>query len=218
MKEKQNVAKKKKSNYLFYDFVKVTAALPGLIWLRPRIYYENKAAKKRIKGGALIISNHLGFLDPIYLQYAIWYRRHNFVCLSEIMKKKGAWFYKGVHCIPVDRDNFTMDTYRRITDAMSDRRLVTMFPEGHINTSEDKNIDSFKPGMIMMALKGGHPIVPVYIKERKKFWNRLRVMIGEPVDIVKMYGNKPTFSQINEMTKVLQDREQHLKEIMTSVS
>lgn len=218
MKKSQDVTKKKKTNYLFYDFVKVTAAIPGLIWLRPKNYYENEAAKKKIKGGALIIANHNGFLDPIFLQYVIWYRRHHFVCGIEFMQGKGAWFFKGVQCIPVDRSNFTMDTYRRITDAMSEGKLVTMFPEGHINSTGGKEMDSFKPGMIMMALKGGHPIIPVYMKERKHFWSRLRVVVGEPIDIVKMYGDKPTFAQINEMTKLLQEKEEQLKQIMISLS
>ena len=49
---------KGKKSYFFYDFVKITAAIPGLIWFRPKRIYVNENAKKKIKGGALLISNH----------------------------------------------------------------------------------------------------------------------------------------------------------------
>ena len=43
------------------DFMRVSGALPGLLWLRPKIRYTTEKAKKRIRGGALVISNHTSF-------------------------------------------------------------------------------------------------------------------------------------------------------------
>ena len=92
--------------YLVYDFVKVTAALPGLLWLRPRWRYENKEARRRIRGGAVVIANHVGFFDPIYVMFAIWYRRHHFICGKEFFESKSRWWFEHFLCIPVDRGNF----------------------------------------------------------------------------------------------------------------
>ena len=41
--------KDRKNNYLFYDFIKVTAAIPGLLWLRPKKIYATEKAKEKIK-------------------------------------------------------------------------------------------------------------------------------------------------------------------------
>ncbi|MDD7394040.1 MAG: hypothetical protein PUG24_06570, partial [Eubacteriales bacterium] len=86
--------------YLFYDFVKITAAIPGLICFRPKLVYENKKAKKKIRGGAMIVSNHVGFRDPVYLQFAVWYRRQHFVCLKKLFEGRAALLFKGFLCIP----------------------------------------------------------------------------------------------------------------------
>ena len=74
--------------YFFYDFMKVTGALPGLIWLRPKWIYETPTAKKRLRNGCIVISNHHSFFDPVYLMYAIWYRRHHFICGKEFFESK----------------------------------------------------------------------------------------------------------------------------------
>ncbi len=77
--KKKNEKKRSPLRWLPFDFVRITAA-PGLLWFRPKIIYENENAKKKIRGGALLISNHIGLFDPMYLMMAIWYRRHRFIC------------------------------------------------------------------------------------------------------------------------------------------
>ena len=61
----------------WYDFVKVTGLIPGLIWIRPKVI---RTGGKCPRGGVLISSNHPTFLDPIILLAAIRVRnvRGNF--------------------------------------------------------------------------------------------------------------------------------------------
>lgn len=212
MKNVESENRRQPKSYFFYDFVKATAALPGLIWFRPKVLYENEAAKKRISGGALLVSNHNTFFDPLYLQLAVWYRRHHFICGIEFMQSRAGWLFNQFHCIPVDRRNFSMDSFRRITSAMDEGKLVSMFPEGHVS-SDDSRIDPFKSGMIMMVLKGNHPIIPAYVVRRKHFYDRLVVIIGEPVCLGEYAGGRPTFAQISEMTVLLQKKEEKLREM-----
>lgn len=201
------------NNNLFYDFVKVTAAIPGLLWLRPKIMYENDNARAKIRGGALVVSNHSGFLDPLYVMYAIPYRRMHFVCGIEFFKSKAGWFFKQFHCIPIDRNNFSMDSFRQITSDMDNGNLVGLFPEGHVNL-DSGNLDTFKSGMIMMAAKGNYPIIPVYVKKRKHVMERMVAIIGEPVKVGEENGSMPTFAKIAEMTTLLQKKEQTLKDML----
>lgn len=209
MKNNQNKSKLFAFKNFVYDFVKVTAAIPAIIWLRPKFLYSGKKAKKRIRGGALLVSNHNGFCDPIYLMTAVWYRRHHFVCLKKFFEGKSAWWFKRFGCIPIDKENVDMESFRNIVAHLNAGELVSMFPEGHVSDGSDK-IDVFKSGVVLMAVRSRKPIVPVYIKPRKHWYSRLVCAIGEPVDINSL-GQKQTFSQIDAFAEDLRDKEKELE-------
>lgn len=200
------------AEYFFYDFVKLTAAIPGLVWFRPKVLYASEAAKKKIKGGALLISNHTAVFDPIYLQIAVWYRRHRFVCLKEFFEGRGGWFFKSFLCIPIDRENFNISSFREITDHLKRGELVSMFPEGHIN-DETEGVAAFKSGMVLMAIRSGVPILPVYVRRFEGFPHRLTMAVGEVIDVTKLYGGRPTMSQIEEISSLLYEKEDELREL-----
>lgn len=198
-------------NCLFYDLVKLTAAIPGLIYFRPRVIYASAEAKKHIKGGALLIANHTAVYDPIYLQAAVWYRRHRFICLKEFFDSKAGWFFRGVRCIPIDRENFNISSFREITAHLKAGELVSMFPEGRINETAEDGVASFKSGMVLMAIRSRVPIVPVYIRKKERFPARLTMAVGEVIDVTKLFGDRPTMSQVDEIAQILHEREEGLR-------
>ena len=67
--------------------------------------------------------------------------------------------------------------------------------------------------MVMMAFSSGAPIWPVYMKPRKNKFSRLRVAIGEPIDVKSMLGKMPTMERINEVTEYITEKENYLKSI-----
>lgn len=204
------------NNYIVYDFVRVTAA-PGALVLRPKLVFENEAAKSFVKsgmkGGILLIANHAGFFDPVHLMLALPRRRHHFVCIKDFFEgnRLKRWLFTRFHCIPIDRNNFSMDSLRRITDELKAGKLVCMFPEGHVVGEGD--MGPFKSGMVLMALQGNCPILPVYLKPRKHFLSRLYVAVGEPVDLKALYGGRPSLSQIDEAANMLREKETLLSSI-----
>lgn len=206
MKKRKPIFGKK---YLIYDFLRLTGGLPGLIWYRPKRVYESREAKKRVRGGAVLIANHIGFADPIFCMYALWYRRQRFVCLKELYDHKPHWIFRNILIIPIDRENFNINSLRAIEDELKDGSVVTLFPEGHINAEE--GIAAFKSGMVLMALRGGAPIVPLYVKDRKHWWERVVFVFGESVDVTALYGKRPTMAQIEEVTVLLKEKEEKLK-------
>lgn len=213
MEQKPKRAKLFSPRYLVYDFVKLTASVPGMLWMRPRWRYETKAAKKRIRGGALLIANHYGFFDPVYVMFAVWYRRHHFICGKEFFETKAAWLFKQFLCIPVDRANVGFGTMRTITDELKNGSLVSIFPEGHINEDGSGDLGAFKSGPVLIALQGKAPIVPVYVKPREHFWQRMTFVIGEPIDLVQRYGKRPSMSEIDAVAEELRQKEEELKQI-----
>ena len=195
--------------YLVFDIIKITAALPGLIWFRPKWIYESREAKKKVRGGALVVSNHNGIFDPIYLMFAVWYRRHHFICTKELYESRARPLFRAFMCIPIDRANFGIDSMRTITDELKRGSLVSIFPEGKINVGTDA-VSAFKSGMVLMALRGNAPIVPVYIKKKKHFWSRLTFVIGEKTDVSAAYGERPTLPQIEEISEEVRKKEERL--------
>ena len=193
------------------DFIRVSGALPGLLWLRPKIRYTSKKAKKRLRGGALLISNHVSFVDPGYTMYVIWYRRQYFVCHQAFMETKAGPFFHAAGClIPIDADNFNIGSFRAITDSLKAGKVVTLFPEGHVNGGE---MMEFKSGMVLISMQSKRPIVPVYLKPRTHWYSRLKAVVGEPVDITALCGGMPAFSKIEEITRLLREREAELEEL-----
>lgn len=197
--------------YWFYDFTKVTAVIPGLIWLRPRIIYENDEARKLIRGGALLCANHQSFLDPVYLQFAVGYRRQRFVCLKHFFSTPvRRWIFGHFLCIPIDNENPGLKTIREISGHLKDGWVVSIFPEGHVT---DGRITDFHSGAVLMAAMSGCPLIPVYMKARKSQWQRLRVVIGAPLICSGESGGMPGMQKIDQITDELRHREELLKNL-----
>jgi 1-acyl-sn-glycerol-3-phosphate acyltransferase len=204
--------KKKENNYFYYDFVKITAALPGLIWFRTKKVYVSDKAKEKIRGGALLISNHSGDFDPIILMFGVWYRRHHFIATTDLFDTKLKRFmFEQCHCIEIDKQNVSMQTFKKIVDHLQRDKVVSMFPEGHVTRNEE--VQKFKSGVVLMAVTAKKPIVPIYIKKRKSLWERQKVIIGEPIDPAKMFGKMPSLAEMEKIADILREKETELKQI-----
>ena len=212
MKKKQNKTSPAISwRYLLYD-ITLLSGIPALLFFRPKKYYLNDKAKKKIKGGALVISNHISLFDPMYLMMSLWYRRHHFIAMKELFRTKFTkWlFSKGFLCIEIDRENISIQTFKNIVNHLKLGEMVTMFPEGHISLNNETQ--TFKTGMVMMALQSKCPIVPIYIKKRKKWYSRLEIAVGEAINISDFKsGPVATIEDINKATAYLQEQEKKLE-------
>lgn len=199
--------------YFMHDFIKLTGAIPTLLYFRPKRIYVSEEAKKKIKGGAIVISNHIGMSDPICIQLGIWYRRHRFICKKEICESGYRFWFRCFLSIPIDSGNFSMQTFKTIVDELQKGHLVSMFPEGQIYEGNGE-MGAFKSGAVLMALQGKAPIVPVYLQKRKSAFSRQKIVIGEAVDIRKIYSEHPKMSQIEEITRMLQKEEERMKDLL----
>lgn len=211
--KKKNKKKRNPFRYFLYDFIKVTGAITAAIWLRPKRLFENKKAKKHVHGGAVVIANHTNFIDPVALAFAFWYRRIHMLAMHEFFENKHwNWFFRQMQCICVNREKYTMESFRESVEVLEEGGVLGIFPEGGINVDK-ANIKAFKSGAVMMALKGNAPIVPVYIVPPKKWYNRLVLVIGEPVNPAEICGGAPNIRIIEEISQNLREKEIELREI-----
>ena len=119
------------------------------------------------------------------------------------------WFFRKILCIPIDRENTEVSTFKTIVNTLKRKKVVGIFPEGHINNSEG-TVDYFKSGTTLMALKGGAPIVPLVIIKREKWYKRQVVVVGEKIDIKNGNFN---LNEIDKISKSLREKEQELLEV-----
>ena len=213
-KEKKPKVRKRPGN-LFYDFVKITGALPILLWMRPKRYYV-EGAKVPLRGGVLISANHGSPTDPITVQFVSFLRRVNCLATKELFKSRiGDWFFHHVHCIKVDRDNFSFQMFNEVVDRLRLGKAVVIFPEGRLNS--DETLLAFKSGVILMAFRGDAPIIPVYIAKRTAWYQRQRIVIGAPIDIKTLIDGIPTADKVNAASEAVRQAEIRLKEYYESL-
>ena len=219
MSSKDNATKKankKRRNpfrFFLFDFIKITGAWTALLWLRPKRIFVSKKAKKHIKGGALAIANHTNIRDPIAMYFAFWYRRVHILAMRELFETKlSNWFFSGALCIPVDRENFNMQSFRSVTEVLNEGGVVGIFPEGHIGAEKD-NVQSFKSGAALMAIKAQVPIVPIYLAPYAKKASRTVMVIGEPIDPKQLCGGTPSIRDLDTVSQTMREKELELMEV-----
>ena len=201
---------KRGDSFFFYKFVKVTGIYPAILVLRPKkIYMEGKTS---LKGPCLVVANHSSMLDPTYIMCAIPSRCPVFVATSELFRTRiGKWFFTHVHCIEVNKENFSMSTFHGVRDNLDAGHMVVIFPEGAVHQG-DQRVDQFKDGAAMMALRCKAPIIPIYVRPREHWYQRTMVAVGPRISAE---GNL-NMETIRSISKQLYETEVRLKDFCES--
>jgi 1-acyl-sn-glycerol-3-phosphate acyltransferase len=113
------------------------------------------------KGAAILVCNHISGLDPLLLQSVVkrpivWMMAREYYELKALR-----WVYEAVQAIPVERNGRDSSATRAALRALANGRVLGIFPEGRIETSED--LLPFQTGVAMMALRTDVPVFPAYM-------------------------------------------------------
>lgn len=195
-------------NYFLYRFVKVTGFIPSL-FLKPRTMFKDNSMSSLPKGKLIIISNHTSFSDITTILSAFWFRQIHFLAASELFETKlGNFFFRNMHCIKVDRENFNMSVIRQVGEVLKQDKPVAIFPEGRICEGNGE-IEAFKSGVALMAIMNRCPILPMYL-DKPKGKRRKVLIVGEPIDL-EYHGKFPSVNELEEITAYLRTKEIELK-------
>ena len=164
-------------------FVKITAYLVQLVIFRTKVYYEDKAAQsRRIKGGAIIISNHTSVWD--YAEYLfVFFFRTLRAQMAEVLfeKKPLGLFLKMMGGIRVNRGANDFACVTKSENILEKGGVVLIFPESRLPLKGEERPLPFKPGAAYLALLSGAPVVPVFTNGKYFSKKRARVIIGKPI-------------------------------------
>ncbi len=174
------------------------------------IYHGLKNVPK--EGGALLLSNHVSWLDWIILQLP--FKRHlNYMMEKDIYNWPvlHAIFKKG-ETIPIS-SKASKDAFKEAHKRLKNGKLVAMFPEGRI--SSDGKLSRFRKGYECIPSDYDGCIIPVFIdgvfgslfsrykkSNKKHFWQRriINVYYGTPI------SNKTSSEKVKEIIQKMKER------------
>lgn len=190
-------------NKFVTGFVKVTGLPVQYFYFRKKIYYEDKKhTSRKIKGGALIVSNHTSVYDYPLIMYT-FFKRVIHTLVAEVIYKKSSFmnkFMNDLGAIRVDRDTYNFNFMYKMIEILNDNKVGLVFPESRLPTENDEpgKLLEFKPSYVYLALQCGVPIIPVYTngvyghKMRKEKKDRARIIIGKKFYINDLYDSSKT--------------------------
>ena len=143
------------------------ASMRFFVWLASKTIYQIRVYGRENlpeQGGALIIPNHVSWLDGVVL-LMISARPVRMVVYAENFQHcLLRWLGNLWQVIPFPtRPKALVRTLNKTRQALTDGELVCIFPEGGISRSGQ--LQAFKPGVLKIHQGTGVPIIPVYLDE-----------------------------------------------------
>jgi 1-acyl-sn-glycerol-3-phosphate acyltransferase len=172
----------------------VIAAAKTWFWLEGMKFQISGAENIPKKGGGLIASNHIGYIDWIFNGFAAEKRGRvvRFMAKKEAFEGPVGSVMRSLHHIPVDRADGD-GSLRHAVDHCRAGELVGIYPEATISRSFE--VKEFKTGAVRIAAEAGVPLIPMAIWGTQLFktkdhpsdmWGRRKtvsISVGTPVHV-----------------------------------
>ncbi len=144
-------------------------------------------------GPAMVIMNHKAYFDPV-IAGMIFDRPLRYMAKKELFGN--AVFRKlivSLGAFPIDRGAGDREALRTSLEILGRGEVLLMFPEGH--RQRDDAVHDFLPGVGMIALRSGAPVVPLAMDGTQRMIRggrpglpALRGLVGPPVDLSDISG------------------------------
>ncbi len=153
------------------------------------------AANLPAGGAAIIAANHKSELDPFFVGHA-FRRPVRYFAKSELFANGALrWAVTELGAIPVRRGESDRAALEAALASLSAGEALIIYPEG--TRMRDDAVHEFLPGVGMLALRSGAPVVPVGLKGSDKVIHDgrpglpvVRVKAGPAVDLSGLEGKK----------------------------
>lgn len=156
----------------WYELVRVVSLTWFSIWGGLRATGMENVPRE---GGALMVSNHLSFYDVFVLGIPLE-RRLNYVARSTLFKPLLGPLIRSVGGFPIQIEGKGASGLKETLKRLRSGAVVIMFPEGA--RSFDGRMGPLKPGIAILAGRGGVPVVPAAIAGTFEAWPRTRAFPG----------------------------------------
>ncbi len=168
----------------FYRFLAVLTTVG--MWLLFRLRVRGRENLPR-QGGFLLVGRHRSYWDIPLVATALGVRyRIHFVARHTLLQENQFLaFFVRLFAITIDRENFRLEDFRKVIQALRAQKIVGIFPEG-----TTQNPQRVHPGVIRFAERTGSEIVPVRLAARGPYppqypfrWPQITAHIGAPFSL-----------------------------------
>lgn len=174
-------------------------SIAALVWYRlvqclvavllSAFYGLRATGRKNIpaSGPALLISNHLSYLD-VFLLGILLPRPLNYVARSTLFVPGVGAFIRSVGGFPIQRDGLGASGMKETLRRLRNGGIVLLFPEG--TRSRDGDLGEIKAGIALLASRAKVAVIPAAVAGTFESWSRsqpipiphpLRVHFGPPI-------------------------------------
>ena len=159
------------------------------------------------KGPLLLTSNHVNFLEVPIMYTHLQPRPLTGYAKAETWDNRlMAMLFDMWHAIPIQRGKPDIKALRRGLEVLAEGQILAVAPEG--TRSGDGRLRQGHPGIVILALRSGAPILPVVSYGGEQFWDnfkRLRrtdfhLVVGHPFRL-----QNPEFSLTRDIRREMVD-------------
>jgi len=152
---------------------------------------EGREHLRSTKPPFIAYANHISGLDPLFLAYMMLPFRTSFFAKEELMTggfKK--WALKSLGAIPVKRGSADIHAVKTAAAVLKRGEVFAIFPEGTRNRKLNGELQKFRSGVGLIALRSGVPVLPVRFltDEGFRIFRKARVRAGPPVELSDLYA------------------------------
>ena len=190
---------------LSYRFARFTFGVFFRIWFRWKVLHRDRVPPE---GGVILASNHVSYLDPVYVVSALQRMVVGLARESAFNVPLGGRILRSWRVIPVDQTG----TGRGLKTFLSRLRggdAVVMYPEG--TRSPTGQIRAPQPGIGLIIIKSTAPVVPIKLFGAYEAYARHH-WLPRPYQVQIKFGEPLDFADLRAEAKQTKDKER-LKEI-----
>jgi 1-acyl-sn-glycerol-3-phosphate acyltransferase len=181
-----------------YWFLRLAVVRPVLFgYFRVRVVGRENLPRR---GAAILASNHLAFLDSLFIP-AVVPRQITYLVGSSYFTKSGTlgrlmgWFLRQIGMLSIDRAGgsaakASLDLGLQV---LSENGLIGIYPEG--SRSKDGKMHRGRTGVARLVLEAGVPVVPVSIQGTDRILRKGK-RLPQRVDITITIGRPLTFEHV----------------------
>ncbi|MFD4655336.1 lysophospholipid acyltransferase family protein [Kitasatospora sp. NPDC058444] len=173
------------------------------------------------KGGVILASNHLSFIDSVVIPLTAP-RRVHFLAKAEYFTGSGLkgrlskGFFESIGAVPVERGTYrsAQASLESALAILEDGKAFGIYPEG--TRSLDGRLYRGKTGVAWLALTAGVPVVPVALEGPEQI-----LPVGKRVPRLKKvtvrFGEPLHFDELHGQARSLKARRQVTDEVMAAI-
>lgn len=164
-------------------WMKITGWPAQFICFRTKIHYEDRSVQgRRIKGPAILISNHTAVYDYAVWMFVFFFRTLRFQ-MAEVLftHKMLARLLRHLGGIFVDRNAHDFSFMAKSEAILARGGVVGIFPESRLPLPGEERPLEFKVSAAYLALASGVPVIPLYTDGSYFCRKRAHVIIGKPL-------------------------------------